>query len=125
MRHGSSQFKRNDENMDVKIEKNELIESSVAHINRVDLENNIDLIYLGCDMKKYNQSCQSYERLPKKYKDMKNPVMNFYHETLEEIITHEAVHIILYGIEGEKTCRNLDNIDFPTKRTISIIQSSN
>ena len=105
---------------DIKIEESPIYESSIAHIYIKDIENDVDLVWLGCDIQTYNSHCQSHDRLPQKYKDMENPICGYYHEMVEELLTHETLHFILHRIDGGRTSNKLDNIDFPTKRLLSI-----
>ena len=105
---------------DIKIEESPSYPDSLAHIYIKDIRNNVDLIWLGCDIQTYNSHCQSYERFPQKYKEAENPVCEYYREELEELLSHETLHFVLHRMKGWRTSYKLDNIDFPTKRLLLI-----
>jgi len=103
--------------MNIKIDSNNL--SQIAYVSDVELEQGLENIYLGGNMKDFNAHLiNGRTYFPSILIDGENPAEKIYELFLPYMLTHETTHIIINRWEGLQTSKKLDKVDNICKMTL-------
>ena len=95
----------------------------IAYVLPHDLMANRKIIYLGGNMETLKTRIKNDMRykIPMKYREATAPTEFMYNEDMEQIISHETIHIAIWKLTKDlHTTRTLDNIDNLTNRLMIV-----